>query len=182
LIPTAVLRKYVAFARRYCAPSLSPEAALVLRDFYEGLRRAHGSTTDGMPITTRQLESLVRLSQARARLELRDLVTRADALEVTALLRDALWDAASDGLGGQDWGRGAGGAGMSLNKKVLALVSLLKKDAARGAKSWGKDAMQAMASSLTAVGSGVTSRDLLDRAHEQGFLTYASGIGYRLAV
>lgn len=38
-------------------------------------------------ITARQLESLVRLSEARARLELRDTVTQQDALDAVEVMK-----------------------------------------------------------------------------------------------
>ena len=49
-----------------------------MQEFYLRLRK--GSTSaDGTPITARQLESLVRLAEARARVDLRDEVTAEDA-------------------------------------------------------------------------------------------------------
>ena len=49
-----------------------------MQEFYLTLRK--GSTSaDGTPITARQLESLVRLAEARARVDLRDEVTAEDA-------------------------------------------------------------------------------------------------------
>lgn len=41
-----------------------------------------------MPITLRQLESLIRLAQARARAELRDWVTEDDALDVVEMMQE----------------------------------------------------------------------------------------------
>ena len=46
----------------------------VLLQFYLELRQQHQSR-DSTPITTRQVESLVRLAEARARIELRELIT-----------------------------------------------------------------------------------------------------------
>lgn len=59
-------------SRRNVFPRLLPEAAAVLKDFYISLRREHGDD-EAAPITTRQLESLIRLSQARAKMELREV-------------------------------------------------------------------------------------------------------------
>lgn len=53
---------------------VSAEACEVLRDFYLKLRREN-KTPEGTPITTRQLESLIRMAEARAKLELRETVT-----------------------------------------------------------------------------------------------------------
>ena len=41
--------------------------------------REHSAELDGPPVTVRQLESLVRLAEARARLDLREVVTEDDA-------------------------------------------------------------------------------------------------------
>uniref|UniRef100_A0A7N8WZC9 DNA helicase MCM8 n=1 Tax=Mastacembelus armatus TaxID=205130 RepID=A0A7N8WZC9_9TELE len=61
-IPTCLLRKYISYARQYVHPSLSPEAAQILQDFYLSLRsQAH--CANSTPITTRQLESLIRLTE-----------------------------------------------------------------------------------------------------------------------
>ena len=57
---------------------MSEPAAVVLREYYLNLR-AHSTCSDGTPITARQLESLVRLAEARARVDLREEVTEQDA-------------------------------------------------------------------------------------------------------
>lgn len=57
---------------------MSEAAAKELGDFYLELRK-HSHSADGTPITARQLESLVRLAEARARLELRETITQHDA-------------------------------------------------------------------------------------------------------
>jgi DNA replicative helicase MCM subunit Mcm2 (Cdc46/Mcm family) len=98
IIPPVLLRKYVAYSRRHCYPALLPEAASVLQEFYLRLRKQHG-TTDSTPITTRQLESMIRLAEARAKVELREFVTRADAEDVIAMMKEALFDAATDEFG-----------------------------------------------------------------------------------
>uniref|UniRef100_A0A8C1GB47 DNA helicase MCM8 n=1 Tax=Cyprinus carpio TaxID=7962 RepID=A0A8C1GB47_CYPCA len=61
-IPHQLLRKYVGYARHYVHPTLSAEAAQVLQDFYLELRKQN-QTADSTPITTRQLESLIRLTE-----------------------------------------------------------------------------------------------------------------------
>lgn len=58
---------------------MSKPAAEILQKFYLQLR-GHDASADGTPITARQLESLVRLAEARARLELREEITAQDAL------------------------------------------------------------------------------------------------------
>lgn len=98
ILPPQLLRKYVAYARKYCYPALLPEAAAVLQSFYLELRGKHGST-DTTPITTRQLESMIRLAEARAKIELREYVTKADAEDVVEMTKASLFDAVTDEFG-----------------------------------------------------------------------------------
>lgn len=56
---------------------MTKEAADVLQQFYLQLRKH--SNADGSPITARQLESLVRLVESRARMELREEISKQDA-------------------------------------------------------------------------------------------------------
>ncbi len=63
LIPSQLLRKYIAYSRQYIPfVSLSQEARKALQDFYLNLRMNH-HTMDSTPVTTRQLLSLIRLTQ-----------------------------------------------------------------------------------------------------------------------
>ena len=72
-IPHGLFREYIAYARRYCHPRLTPAAAKVLQRLYLGMR-TRSQNGDSIPVTTRHLESLVRLAQARAKMELRQTV------------------------------------------------------------------------------------------------------------
>ncbi|CAG9137206.1 unnamed protein product [Plutella xylostella] len=72
-LPVVLLRKYIAYAQRYVHPKLSNEAANALQNFYLELRHNYqDGTQDGTPITTRQLEACVRLTQVRALTSKRD--------------------------------------------------------------------------------------------------------------
>jgi len=84
-IPPALLRKYIGYARKYVEPIVTPAATAILQNFYLDLRKKY-RMMDSTPITTRQLESMVRLSEARARLELREKVTEQDAKDVIDIM------------------------------------------------------------------------------------------------
>jgi DNA helicase MCM8 len=88
-LPADLVRDYIAYAREYCRPKLTPEAAAVLKDYFMQLRYPEngGRKSDTVPITTRQLEALIRLSQARAKACLREFVLEGDALDVVELMR-----------------------------------------------------------------------------------------------
>lgn len=85
-IPHQLLRKYVGYARQYVHPKLSTEAAQALQDFYLELRK-QSQRMSSSPITTRQLESLIRLTEARARLELREEATKEDAEDIIEIMK-----------------------------------------------------------------------------------------------
>jgi replicative DNA helicase Mcm len=74
-----LLKKYIAYARRTIKPSLSQEALDALEDYYVKVRRQGEEPNAPVPITARQLEALVRLSEAAARARLSNVVEVADA-------------------------------------------------------------------------------------------------------
>lgn len=72
MYPMEIMRKYISYARANVFPVLSRSATEAIREYYAGMRRQGG-------VSTRDLESLVRLTEARARVELRSIATKADA-------------------------------------------------------------------------------------------------------
>ena len=95
-IDAELLRKYIAYAKRNCYPTMTDEAKEVIRDFYVDFR-AKGADEDApVPVTARKLEALVRLSEASARLRLSDTVDREDAVRVTDIVESCLRDIGMD--------------------------------------------------------------------------------------
>ena len=92
--PPEFLKKYISFAKRII-PVLSQEAIIELRDFYLKMR-SKGSAEAAVAITPRQLEALVRLSEARARAFLRDRVTVEDAKSAIRIMTVSLTDVGVD--------------------------------------------------------------------------------------
>ncbi|XP_039575012.1 DNA helicase MCM8 [Passer montanus] len=123
-IPHQLLRKYVGYARQYVHPSLSPEAAQVLQEFYLELRKQNQGA-DSTPITTRQLESLIRLTEARSRLELREKSTKEDAEDVIEIMKYSMLGTYSDEFGKLDFERSQHGSGMSNRSQAKRFVSAL---------------------------------------------------------
>ena len=89
------MRKYISYAKTI-KPELGEEALRRLRDFYLAMRGA--SETEGSPvaITARQLESLVRVAEARAKVALRKEVTGEDAEAAISLMRRSLEEVGID--------------------------------------------------------------------------------------
>ncbi|XP_062427432.1 DNA helicase MCM8 isoform X2 [Rhea pennata] len=129
-IPHQLLRKYVGYARQYVHPTLSPEAAEVLQGFYLELRKQKQGA-DSTPITTRQLESLIRLTEARARLELREKSTKEDAEDVVEIMKYSMLGTYSDEFGKLDFERSQHGSGMSNRSQAKRFISALNNIAER---------------------------------------------------
>ena len=83
--------------------------------------RAESALGSALPATTRHLESLIRLSQARARASLRDRVTEQDAREAVALLQESLLSAVATEIGQLSTGGRKGGP-QGLAKQVLIVM------------------------------------------------------------
>ena len=87
-ISTELMRKYVAYVRQNMFPKLTDSAIEELKKYYLQMRSSGGSKS--VPITARQLEGLIRLSEAHARLRLSDVVTRSDAKKAVDLVHHCL--------------------------------------------------------------------------------------------
>ena len=80
-------------------PKLTEEAVNALKEFYVGLRnqpQLGDSPNRPIPIGARQLEALVRLSEAHARMRLSKEVTKKDAKEAIELVRSYLMQVGYD--------------------------------------------------------------------------------------
>ena len=72
------LRKYVAYAKRLF-PVMTEEAMGIIERKYLEIRKTGEAAGSSVPITPRQLEAIIRLSEAGARLRLSESVTADDA-------------------------------------------------------------------------------------------------------
>ncbi|KNA23115.1 hypothetical protein SOVF_027630 [Spinacia oleracea] len=93
------LTTYVSYARKNIHPRLSDEAAEeLIRGYVEMRRRGNfpGSSKKVITATPRQLESLIRLSEALARMHFSEWVEKRDVTEAIRLLEVALQQSATD--------------------------------------------------------------------------------------
>jgi len=90
-----MLRKYIAYAKRI-DPELTEDVVAELRQYYLKMRSMSGSTESPVAITPRQLEALVRLSEARAKSFLRNKVQVEDARAIIRLMTLSLQDVGID--------------------------------------------------------------------------------------
>ncbi len=82
------LRAYIAIVRERFQPTVTDEAALLLERHYEKVRSARSAS---IPVTVRFLESLIRLSQAHARLMYRNQVLLEDAVAVLRVVESSAY-------------------------------------------------------------------------------------------
>jgi len=101
VIEPKLFKKYIAYAKKMIKPSLSEDAIGEIKDFYINLRNrpVHiGSdlAIKPIPITARQLEGIIRLSEAHAKLRLSSVVERSDAKIAIELLKYSLMQVGYD--------------------------------------------------------------------------------------
>ena len=84
-IEPELLRKYIAYARKNANPKLTDEANEILREFYVNTRNSNPEEQGPVPITARQLEAIIRLAEACAKIKLKETVDREDAEKAVRL-------------------------------------------------------------------------------------------------
>ena len=99
VIDRELLRKYLSYSKQKYNPILTDEAITEMRNFYVGLRnlpQMGDSPNRPIPIGARQLEALVRLSEAHARMKLHKEVTKEDAEVAIELVKGYLMQVGYD--------------------------------------------------------------------------------------
>jgi len=93
VIEVDLLTKYLSYAKRG-VPELTPEAEAKILDYYLQMRNVESE--EMITVTPRQLEGIIRLSTARARLLMKDKVEEEDAERAIFLIQSMLQDAGVD--------------------------------------------------------------------------------------
>ncbi|RSM15248.1 DNA replication licensing factor mcm5 [Fusarium oligoseptatum] len=102
-IPIDKMRRYVTYCKTRCAPRLSPEAAEKLSSHFVSIRRQvhaaeiEANTRSSIPITVRQLEAIVRITESLAKLTLSPIATEAHVDEAIRLFLCSTMDAVNQG-------------------------------------------------------------------------------------
>ncbi len=127
-IPPDLLRKYISYARRYVKPKLTEEAMKLLEDFFTEMRKAAGGPNSAIPLTARQLEALIRLAEAHAKMKLKDRVTREDAEAAIRLVLSFLSSAGIDVESGSiDIDTIMTGKPKSKRDKMIRVMNIMKE-------------------------------------------------------
>ncbi|KNC79439.1 hypothetical protein SARC_08170 [Sphaeroforma arctica JP610] len=96
-IDADLLRKYVNYARRQCGPRLNPEAKTRLINEFVNIRSQNKSTRRTIPITVRQLEAIIRISESLAKMRLAPFASYTNVEEALRLFRVSTLQAAQNG-------------------------------------------------------------------------------------
>lgn len=98
-LSTEFIKTYIAYAKRHIKPKLTNSALEEIQNYYVTIRNSGNDGSEGIkavPITARQLEALVRLSEASARVRLSKEVSKEDARKAIELLHYALGQIGAD--------------------------------------------------------------------------------------
>jgi len=127
-IEPELLRKYIAYAKRNIYPLLGDEARAKLIDFYIGLRRQGEDPDSPVPVTARQLEALVRLAEASARIRLSNSITTDDVDRVIRIVTMSLEQVMKDPETGMlDADIISVGTSKSQRDKIHVIISIIKE-------------------------------------------------------
>ncbi|KAM7204208.1 MCM2/3/5 family domain containing protein [Rhypophila sp. PSN 637] len=123
-IPVEKMRRYISYCRSRCAPRLSEEAAEKLSSHFVAIRKQvhatemEADTRSSIPITVRQLEAIVRITESLAKMTLSPVATEKHVDEAMRLFLCSTMDAVNQG--GNQTSR-------ELNEEVNRVESELKR-------------------------------------------------------
>ncbi|KAF2773629.1 MCM-domain-containing protein [Teratosphaeria nubilosa] len=99
ILPVEFLTSYISYVRSQIHPTITPPAADALVTAYVAMRKLGEdirASERRITATTRQLESMIRLAEAHAKMRLSPTVDEADVAEAVRLIQSALKQAATD--------------------------------------------------------------------------------------
>jgi replicative DNA helicase Mcm len=123
VIPKDLFRKYIAYAKQKIKPVLTDLAVEEIKRFYVELRNMPVSSEGVLrpiPISARQLQALIRMSEASAKMRLSEKVTAEDARRAIGIMKYYLTQVGYDYESKTfDIDRGTGGMPASQRNKVF---------------------------------------------------------------
>lgn len=84
------LKKYIGYAKDKCSPEMTPEVGKMLKKFYIQSRRKATGEGNAIPMSLRQFEAMIRLSEASAKIQLSPIVRKEDAKRAMRLMEYSL--------------------------------------------------------------------------------------------
>ncbi len=125
-IPASLFKKFFAYARQKVNPNMSDGASEEIKKYYLSMRSSGGVDESGrslsIPISARQLEALIRLSEAAAKIRLSAIVTREDAQKAVELIDYCLNQIALDKSTGKIDIDRLGGKATAAQRSAIGIV------------------------------------------------------------
>ncbi len=170
-IEPELLRKYVAYARKNIFPTLTEVAMERFREYYINLRSQGQDGNKPVPITARQLEALIRLGEASARLRLSNKITEEDVDRVIRIMESCLKKVGVDPETGMlDADIISLGMSKSIRDKTKLMLSIIKEIG-------GKDGAQLEDVLQRAEAEGIDrdrAEEIISRLRQEGSLIQTS--------
>jgi len=170
-----LLRKYIAYAKRSVNPVLSEDASKIIEDYYVSVRKRTNENSP-VPLTARQLEAIIRLAEASARLRLSNVATADDAKRAISLVEKCLKEVAVDPETGEvDIDMVTAGTSKRQRDRILVLRRIIEELEATHEKGAPEVEILKMAEA-----EGIQSqkaKEILYKMKERGDL-YCPRIGY----
>jgi replicative DNA helicase Mcm len=128
VIAVNLLRKYISYARQFCKPQMTKEAATRLKNFYVEMRNMYGAEdASTIPITLRQYEALMRITEAAAKIRLKDKVDLEDAERAINIMKISINQLGYDQETGKIDIDRTEGTSSSKRQKISLMLDLIDK-------------------------------------------------------
>ena len=132
------MRKYIAYAKQKIKPKLTKAAINEIKNYYVSLRNPKGMKDDAIkpiPISARQLEGLIRLTEASAKVRLDEKAGKEDARRAIEILNYCLMQVGFDPESGQiDMDRITTGITASARGRIIGIKEIINNLDSSGLK------------------------------------------------
>lgn len=119
--------QYISYARRYVQPRIPDYVVMDLVQEYCNMRSL-GNSKKTITATPRQLESMIRLSEAIAKMRLSETVEKRDIDEAVRLIKTAMQQSATDPITGEiDMDIITTGISTSQSERVKQVMTIINK-------------------------------------------------------
>lgn len=184
-----LIKDYIAYARNFISPKLSEEACQALVHAYAEMRKM-GAGKGQISAYPRQLESLIRLAEARAKVRLSNVVEIDDVEEAKRLHREAMKQSATDPISGKiDISILTTGMSISNRKRRAAVTKSLKDllneySVEKSSQEQHQFSYQSVYTDLKAGSEVMITREMFEDSlkdlQDEGFLVVLAGKFIRL--
>jgi replicative DNA helicase Mcm len=130
VVDTELLRRYIIYARQTCKPDISDGALETIKEFYVSMRNSTQGEggMQSIPVSARQLEALIRLTEASAKARLAKKAVKKDAKRAIDLLQYCLNQIGVDPETGKiDIDKITTGVTTSQRSKIIGIREIIKE-------------------------------------------------------